>query len=93
MCVDPGCFCITTTVTDDCTGAVERIVKANMEGDVRRLHVSWSRTSSNEEILPALVLVMRWVTCLHMRGRFCAFIWVEFLECDCIFATCGVTCF
>lgn len=42
-------------VTDDCTGEVERTVKASLEGDVRRLHVSWSRTASNEEIFAALV--------------------------------------
>ena len=58
MCVDHWCLSITTTVTDDCTGAVERTVKARVERDVRRLHVSWSRTASNEEILPALVQVI-----------------------------------
>ena len=46
---------ITTTVTDGCTGAVDRTAKASVEGDVRRLHVSSSRTANNEEILPALV--------------------------------------
>ena len=37
---------ITATVTDDCTGAVERTANASVEGDVRRLHVSWSRTAN-----------------------------------------------